>query len=429
MKRRMIVAFSLVAVLVAMLTLLPWLGTTADAYETWSTNGADNCASCHGDFRANGYTSLVDGSPWLISGSPTDLHDGHRSVMLSSDCNACHTAGSLSMVFLASSNGGTGFSPISCLGCHGRRENGPGGPGGVTGTGLRQAHHRAGTVDCLDCHADSDPAGPGSFTPVAEKVKPPYYFTPDSAHPGKPTNPCNKGGTTESKIGSSLGLDNDGNGLFDGDDAACAAPVTLTSPNGAEALTSGSTHTILWTAAADAVNFKLSFSVDNGVTWTPITLDFVTGTSLNWTVPTPAANKKQCFVKITGFDASNKKLGADTSNAPFAIEVVRLTSPNGGGAPLISGDPLTVTWSIYETVKPITKVKLLFTKNGGTTWSTLATLPAGTYPPGDYTQPVTVPSVTGSKTKCKVKVVLMNAAGVAKGSDVSDNNFTVQQLP
>ena len=64
--KRMFVAFSLVAVLVAMITLLPWLGTTADAYSTWTTNGTDNCASCHGDFRANGYTSQVDGSAWLI---------------------------------------------------------------------------------------------------------------------------------------------------------------------------------------------------------------------------------------------------------------------------------------------------------------------------------------------------------------------------
>jgi len=424
--KRMIVAFSLVAVLAAMLTLLPWWGTTAEAYETWSTNGTNNCASCHGDFLANGYTSLVDGSPWLIGGSPTDLHDGHRTVMLSSDCNTCHTTGSYSTVFLASSTGGTGFSKISCLGCHGRRENGPGGPNQVTGTGLRQAHHRAGTTDCLGCHDDSDPAGQGSFIPVAEKVKPPYYFTPDTAHPNKPTNPCNKGGSTESKIGSSFGLDNDGNGLFDGDDSGCAGPVTLASPNGGEPLLSGSIHTIVWTAAAEAVNFKLSFSIDNGVTWTPIHTGFVTGTSLDWLVPAPAGNKKKCLVKITGFDALNKKLGADTSNAPFTIEVVRLTSPNGGGIPIISGDPLTVTWSIYDTIQPITKVKLLFTKNGGATWSSLATLPTGTYPPGDYTQPVTVPSVTGSKTKCKVKVVLI-AGTVTRGNDVSDAFFTVQQ--
>jgi hypothetical protein len=222
-------------------------------------------------------------------------------------------------------------------------------------------------------------------------------------------------------------LDNDGNGLFDGEDPGCLGPVTLTSPNGGEMLTSGSPQTIGWTAAVEAVNFKLSLSVDNGVTWTPIHTGFVTGTSLDWTVPAPAGNKKKSLVKITGFDVSNNKLGVDKSDAPFAIEVVRLTSPNGGGAPLIAGDPLDITWSSYDTVKPITKVKLLFTKDGGLTWKSIATLPTGTYPPGDYIQTLTVPSVVGTKTKCKVKVVLMNAAGVAKGSDVSDTFFTVQQ--
>ena len=359
----------------------------------------------------------------------TSLHDGHRSVMLSGDCDTCHSAGSRTPVSLSSSVGGTGFPPISCLGCHGRRENGPGGPGDVTGTGLRQHHFQTGNTCSLACHPDSDPA---SFTPVAENVRPPYYFTPDTAHPGKPTNPCNKGGNTESKIASSLGLDNDGNGLYDGDDSACAAPapkVTLLLPNGGEPLLSGSIYTITWTAVAEAVNFKLSFSVDNGITWAPVIAGnpYVTGISYDWDVPILSGNKKKCLVKITGYDLSNKKVGADRSDATFTIEVVKLTSPNGGGAPLIVGDPLDITWSIYDTVKPITKVKLLFTKDGGLTWKSIATLPTGTYPPGDYTQPVTVPPVRGSKTKCKVKVVLMDARGVTRGNDVSDSFFTIQQ--
>jgi hypothetical protein len=427
--KRKIVAFSWVAALATTLTLLPWLGTPADAYGTWTTNGTNNCASCHGDFLANGYTSQVDASAWLMSGSPTSLHDGHRTVMLSSDCNTCHSAGSFTPVSLFSSSGGTGFSPISCLGCHGRRENGPGGPGKVTGTGLRQAHYRATQTVCLDCHDDSDPAGQGSFIPVAENVRPPYYFTPDTAHPKKSTNPCNKGGNTESKIASGLGLDNDGNGLFDGDDSACAGPapkVTLDSPNGGEALTAGSIQTILWTAVAEAVNFKLSFSIDNGITWAPVIAGnpYVTGISYDWRIPAPPGNKKKSLVKITAYDATNKKLGTDRSDAPFAIEVVRLTSPNGGEA-LTAGAQVNITWSIFETTQPITKVTLLFTKNGGLTWSLIANLTAGPYSPGDHSQPWTVPSVAAPKTKCRVKVVLKDAAGVTRGNDVSDASFTI----
>jgi hypothetical protein len=265
----------------------------------------------------------------------------------------------------------------------------------------------------------------GSFTPVSEKVKPPYYFVPDAAHPKKPTNPCNKGGTSESKIASSLGLDNDGNGLFDGEDDACLAPVTLTSPIGGEAFASGSNQTISWTAAADAVQFKLSLSTDNGATFTPLHSGFVPGPSFDWTVPTPPGNKKKCLIKIGAYDASDNRLGADNSDATFTIEVVTLTSPNGGGTPLVSGDPLTVTWSIFETKQPITKVKLFFTKNGGRTWTLLKTL-TDAFPPGDYSDAtLTVPSVPVEKTRCKVKVVLIGG-GVARGNDVSDDFFTVQ---
>jgi hypothetical protein len=67
------------------------------------------------------------------------------------------------------------------MGCHGRAEDNTG--IAAAGAGLRQHHFNAGEAVCFDCHEDADP---GSFTPAAEKVLPPYYFTPDTAHPNKP---------------------------------------------------------------------------------------------------------------------------------------------------------------------------------------------------------------------------------------------------
>ena len=72
---------------------------------------------------------------------------------------------------------------------------------------------------CIGCHDDADPA---NYTPVGEAVLPDYYFTPDPEHPDKPTNSCSPNGE-EDYAGSMLGLDNDGNGLYDGNDPACAA--------------------------------------------------------------------------------------------------------------------------------------------------------------------------------------------------------------
>ncbi len=182
----------------------------AGAFETYTASPGmffTNCAQCHGDFRASGYTSRHDGSAW--GGS---LHDIHRNTMLNGDCNTCHSA-TRNPVFLYSSNGGTGFAAISCLGCHGRGQEG--------GAGLRQHHFAAGETLCADCHDDANPA---NVTTVGENIRPAYYFTPDSAHPNKPTNPCNPAGQ-ENSAGSSLGLDNDGDGLYDTADPDCPAVV------------------------------------------------------------------------------------------------------------------------------------------------------------------------------------------------------------
>jgi hypothetical protein len=118
---------------------------------------------------------------------------------------------------LDSSTGGVGFPAIGCAGCHGRAE--PGAGGAVKGSGLRQHHDRNGITECRTCHTDANPA---SFTPAGENVSPPYYFTPDAAHPNKPTNSCNANGS-ESSAAPPLGLDNDGDNIYDSSDPDCSA--------------------------------------------------------------------------------------------------------------------------------------------------------------------------------------------------------------
>jgi len=182
-----------------MVALLFFCMPQADAYETYSTDrNTTNCAACHGNFRTGTYASQVDGSSW-----GTNLHDGHRGAsMLNSDCNVCHQGSSRFPVSLFASNGTAPFN-TSCNACHGRPADG--------GAGLRQHHYRSGITECSGCHGDSNPA---SFTPVGENVQPAGYFTPDPAHPTKPTDACNTGGA-ESRFGSARGLDNDGDLLGD----------------------------------------------------------------------------------------------------------------------------------------------------------------------------------------------------------------------
>jgi len=184
------------------------------AWDRYSTNGSNNCASCHGDFRASNYVSLSDGQDW------GNLHNLHRSTMLSGDCDACHGGNDRFPVLLAESDGGDGLEPISCAGCHGRNEDV--GQNSGYSAGLRQHHWRAGVTNCQNCHPDANPA---NYTPVGENVPPSYYFTPDANHPDKPTDPCNPNGE-ENYAGAPQGLDNDGDDAYDGDDSDCGSQCT-----------------------------------------------------------------------------------------------------------------------------------------------------------------------------------------------------------
>lgn len=201
--------FAMICILAVMVPV------TVSAYTQYTVNDdATNCGACHGDFRANSYTSLSDGEPW------GNLHNLHRSTILSGDCDACHLAAGRFPVPLDESAGGDGLAAIGCMGCHGRDEDNvasnPSFPFG-RGAGLRQHHTNAGVNACMGCHDDADPA---SYTPVGEETLPPYYASPGNGHDMIPTGPCNEDGS-EDFAGAATGLDNDGDGIYDTDDPGC----------------------------------------------------------------------------------------------------------------------------------------------------------------------------------------------------------------
>jgi len=144
-------------------------------------------------------------------------------------------------------------------------------------------------------------------------------------------------------------------------------PVKVTSPNGGETLTSDATRTITWTT-----------------------------------------------------NATGNILGQDASNGYCIIEgPVKVTLPNGGET-LTSGDIHTITWATNTTKRLIEKVKLYYTKNGGSTWKLIEEI-TGDSESYDWT----VPRAKKTKRRCKVKVVLKDARGRTLGIDKSDSNFTI----
>jgi hypothetical protein len=226
-------------------------------------------------------------------------------------------------------------------------------------------------------------------------------------------------------------------GNWTGDITGATNPVTLTvnsnktvtasfstpsvlAPNGGTVLPSGSSYVIQWNAPSQAVKFRLTYSTDKGATWKLIA-DDIENQSYNWQVPTPLANERRCLVKITGYNASGTNVWTGTSSV-FTIEVVRLTSRNGGEI-LTSGSIRTIRWRTNGTKRPVVTVNLYYTKDGAITWALINSKPiAGN--PGSYSW--AVPSVAKAKNQCKVKVVLRDTGGIALGNDTSDSFFTIQ---
>jgi hypothetical protein len=156
----------------------------AEAYPNYA--GSPACSSCHPTF-------LND------KGSRGPLHDLHVSAMTGT-CTLCHVK--------------SGDNPplANCAGCH-------------VGPGLRLHHENAGAppdangLICSDCHT-TDPK------PAPENIAPPYYSRTDvtvkepcQAQPAPPGEDFN---------GDLVGLDNDGDLLYDTQDPDCTPPSTTT---------------------------------------------------------------------------------------------------------------------------------------------------------------------------------------------------------
>jgi len=195
--------------------------------------------------------------------------------------------------------------------------------------------------------------------------------------------------------------------------------VKLIAPNDGEEIPAGGNYNIQWQAPLNAHHFTLQLSTDDRQTWKTIAKN-VNGTSYDWIVPVPENNKQKSFIKVVAFDSSNKEIGADSSDRAFIIEVVKVTAPNGGET-LRLGSTYTITWRTNATIRPVAKVQLFYTLDGGASWKGIKTI-TGTNP-GSFDWKV--PAVNSSKTHCKVRVVLRDSDNVVIGSDVSDSYFTI----
>ncbi len=175
------------------------IGLAANSSLAWERYN-QGCDDCHGGFFGGT-------SPKGTVFPENDKHEMHRgSAYMDADCSLCH--GGDGEMYLASS-GGTSSNPgVGCVGCHGRPYDGI----GDSGVGLRKHHVASGISSCLGCHP-SDP------DPLPESVLPTYYGTTDT----NADDPCNSGPDflENWSLGDTIGLDNDGDLAYDGDDGDC----------------------------------------------------------------------------------------------------------------------------------------------------------------------------------------------------------------
>ncbi|MCE1190273.1 MAG: T9SS type A sorting domain-containing protein [Ignavibacteria bacterium] len=197
------------------------------------------------------------------------------------------------------------------------------------------------------------------------------------------------------------------------DKAQLTDGVALDAPVGGESWQIGTIHNILW-ESANVTNVKLEYTTDNGTTWSTIiaSTPAAAGTYA-WTVPNTASTN--CKVRVS--DAAN---AASNSASPAVFSIIQplpfgIITPNGGETWYVTTNQ-NISWNPNTVVN----VKVEYTTDNGTTWSTVvASTPAnvGSY---QWTIPNTV------STTCKVRLSSVENAAI---TSMSASAFSIAPKP
>ena len=263
------------------IAVLFWFGEPW-AFESYhdpaNSDDTGYCATCHPGFgggKSDTLHALHTGNPDAITG----------------DCGHCHTGSGRDNPLTMWSDSGDN---LGCAGCHGTdqgetvRANYQGlptiGQSKASGFGLRRHHLESGETLCLSCH-DSDPES------LPESVLPPYYADSSS----NMTDPCS--GEDTGNDTDSLGLDNDGDGLYEAADPDCqrGSPARIVNLH----YLLGDIQTVHWAASPDAENYQVlrgslaDLSLQNGDYGNGTCVD--TGTLASSFLDTSAMNPGEGF--------------------------------------------------------------------------------------------------------------------------------------
>ena len=187
--------------------------------------GLPGCATCHGTLANTGPGNAV--------------HDTHAA--LANGCSDCHGASAFN------------DPPLdNCVQCHGRDEDAGGDSESVgIGRGLRLHHVTANAASCGSCHSDALGA-----VGVGEHVLPSFYAAAG-------LDSCD--GSEERFASLTISLDNDGDGLADGNDPDCGTNMAPTAnPGGPYNATFNSPIVFDGSGSTDADGSIVSWAWDFG---------------------------------------------------------------------------------------------------------------------------------------------------------------------
>ncbi|MDP4114528.1 MAG: SBBP repeat-containing protein [Bacteroidota bacterium] len=191
--------------------------------------------------------------------------------------------------------------------------------------------------------------------------------------------------------------------------------ISITSPVGNESWQTNTQHNITWNSNDDG-NIKIEITTDNGGSW--ITLANSVAANLgnyNFTVP-PFSSTNNCKIRLTSLSYNNNS----TSPSNFAITSssvpnLMITAPNTA-LTWNSGSTQNITWSLSGS---IINVKLEYTTDNGTSWSTIV----GSTSAAAQSYSWTVPSSPSSS--CRIRISDVDNAPT---NDVSDQLFSIGQI-
>jgi Metallo-peptidase family M12B Reprolysin-like/Viral BACON domain/Kre9/KNH-like N-terminal Ig-like domain/Bacterial Ig domain len=181
--------------------------------------------------------------------------------------------------------------------------------------------------------------------------------------------------------------------------------ITVTSPDGGESWTEGTSQNITWTTTGTVGNVMIEYSTDNGTSYTTITSSTSNDGSHSWTVPNTISS--QGLIKIT--DAADAGI-TDTSDAVFSIvaPTITVTSPNGGET-LEAATTSTINWT---NTGSISNVDIEYSTNGGGSWTNIV---SSTTNDGAYSW--TVPNAVSSN--CLIRITDAADAAILDSSNAA----------